>query len=764
MFSSPQPRVSLLSSCALLTVVMLATAGCSSRATRAQRSFQAGQRYLEQHKYSEAAIEFEKSLQRNPASVETRYQLALAYIDAVRFREAYRELDLIVQTNPGYVPARIAMAEVLLQVRENEKAREQAEAVQKIEPQNAHAQAILAKSYMAENDLPRAIAEWDKLKTLAPQAANVWTAAGVARVAAHQYPPAESDFRKAVELDPNSVDADRNLADLFQLTGRVPEAEKVIREGLSRQPKSLEFNLLLADFYYRQNRMTELDNLFSSMEQQLGEGQNLRGQIGDFWMWRDRLDRAVPEYEAQQAAHPGEWIDKKLITSYITLRRTADAARLNQKILAKDPHDLEARGFAGAVSYLQGDFTAATQQLQAVIKDEPNSVYAHYYLGLSWMALNNPGRAKDSFYECIRLDDTFPFPYLRLADLDLQRGDPSEAIEQLKKVFQLNPRSTDAYLLLGRAYIAKPDILSAKRILDVLQKLPNPPAEFYELSADAEALKNNDAAAGKYLTQALTSSKQPLATLSRYASFQARRGHAAAAIESIQQWIRTNPSSDAYDLLARLSVETRNWDAAEAAARRSLELNPQDVLPHMSLGQVFQARGNVSAALLEYDAAIKGSPRDVVAYLLAGDLSFNQGQYERAKSYYDAAKQHDPDSSNVNFALATWYAERGQNLDEALTIAQELKKETPADQNLSDTLGWIYYQKGFYSMALQQLEPAAAAVPDNPTFQYHLGMAYFQAGRQRDAKQALTRALKLGLNPSGPAAQAQQTLVRINNG
>lgn len=751
------------STVATLLLSVLVTTGCTSRVTRAQQHLESGKHYLQEQKYSEAAIEFERSLQRNPSD-EARYSLALAYIDLRRFPEAYRQLDTIIQSNPAYIPARIAEAELLVQARQTDQARQQVEAVQKLDPQNARAQVLLAKTFMAENNVPQAIQEWDKAKKLAPGLATVWTAAGVARVSVQQYATAEEDFRKALELDPNSVEGYRNLANLLQLTGRATDAEPLILSGIEKTRDKIGLQFLLAEYYFRQNRFSDVENVFAAIKQQGEKEPDLEAKIGDFWMWRDRLDLAIPAYETEQASHPGISIDKRLISSYITVHRVADASRLTQKLLKGTPGDAEGRAFAGALSYLNGNLDAARQELQAVIKDDPGSLFAHYYLGLSWMAGNQLAQAKEEFYDCAKLSTAFPHAYLRLGEIALQEGDANQAIEDGKNVLQQNPRSVEGYLVLGRAYLLKHDFRATSAALDYIDKLGIHSADFYELSAELNAAQNHKAASDDYLERALKTAPQPLGVLARYTSFQVNQGRAQRATESVQSWLAmTTPSPQLYDLLASLFVLQHDWDEAESASRKSLELNPRGSMPHLFLGKASESRGKIREALAEYDECIRQNPREITAYLRGGDLAFAEGQYERAKFYYEAAKQQDPDAPSVNGAIAKWYAGRGENLDVALSIAQELKKALPDDQNVSDTLGWIYYQKRLYSTALQQLEPAASALPSNAVLQYHLGMTYFQIGKNKEARGALTRALKLGLSPSDYANDAEQTLNRIKN-
>src|ERR1039458_559768 len=63
--------------------------------------------------------------------------------------------------------------------------------------------------------------------------------------------------------------------------------------------------------------------------------------------------------------------------------------------------------------------------------------------------------------------------------------------------------------------------------------------------------------------------------------------------------------------------------------------------------------------------------------------------------------------------------------------------------NTADTLGWAYYHQGAYSSAVDILQEAVNAQPDNPTFHYHLGMAYEKSNKYGMAKKQLEYTLKI---------------------
>ena len=113
--------------------------------------------------------------------------------------------------------------------------------------------------------------------------------------------------------------------------------------------------------------------------------------------------------------------------------------------------------------------------------------------------------------------------------------------------------------------------------------------------------------------------------------------------------------------------------------------------------------------------------------------------------------------------MAWLYSEHGNDIDRALGLAQTALERLPENPYVLDTLGWIYYKKGFYSKAIALLEQRSEKLSDNATVKYHLGMAYYKNGNTTFARRELQRALEL--DPTLiEANQAKETLDSLRKG
>jgi tetratricopeptide (TPR) repeat protein len=92
--------------------------------------------------------------------------------------------------------------------------------------------------------------------------------------------------------------------------------------------------------------------------------------------------------------------------------------------------------------------------------------------------------------------------------------------------------------------------------------------------------------------------------------------------------------------------------------------------------------------------------------------------------------------------------DHGGDLNTALSLAQTGRRGLPDVPASADTLGWAYYHQGVYNAAIDMLQQASKQDPKNPTYHYHLGMAYEKANNYAMAKKELGDTLQISPNYS----------------
>jgi TolB-like protein/Tfp pilus assembly protein PilF len=177
---------------------------------------------------------------------------------------------------------------------------------------------------------------------------------------------------------------------------------------------------------------------------------------------------------------------------------------------------------------------------------------------------------------------------------------------------------------------------------------------------------------------------------------------------------------------------------ADAAARKSLELDESLAEAHYALARNKLSNWDWAGAELEYKRALELSPSYARAHSGYGGFLSRMGRHDQAISEIKRARDLDPLSIN-------WSANLGYLLYFARQYSQavdQLKKTIELDKNFGfahSTLGYTYESLGRYNEAIAEFEEALRLNGDNTSDLCYLGHALAKAGRRSEAEAILKR-------------------------
>ena len=111
----------------------------------------------------------------------------------------------------------------------------------------------------------------------------------------------------------------------------------------------------------------------------------------------------------------------------------------------------------------------------------------------------------------------------------------------------------------------------------------------------------------------------------------------------------------------------------------------------------------------------------------AGDWPGARAALRRA---YTLAPQQPYVLNYLGYALLV----RNEEVGEAERLIREAHRLAPDNAAITDSLGWALYRKGQLAEAVPLLEQAAQAEPADVEINEHLGDVYFAAGRRVEAR------------------------------
>lgn len=116
---------------------------------------------------------------------------------------------------------------------------------------------------------------------------------------------------------------------------------------------------------------------------------------------------------------------------------------------------------------------------------------------------------------------------------------------------------------------------------------------------------------------------------------------------------------------------------------------------------------------------------------------------------FDRALELSPNQFQVLNYVGYSLVERGEQLQEALSMIQAAVAAQPQAGYIIDSLGWVQYRLGYYHDAVVQMERAVELMATDPIVNDHLGDVYWAVGRKTEARFQWRRALSFAAQGAG---------------
>jgi tetratricopeptide (TPR) repeat protein len=313
-----------------------------------------------------------------------------------------------------------------------------------------------------------------------------------------------------------------------------------------------------------------------------------------------------------------------------------------------------------------------------------------------------------------------------------------------EQIIKIAPQLSNGYSIRAAGEIGRKDLSAAEADLTkVLELAPNDAHGYISLARFRMAQKNLPAAE-KSFEDALQRDPAQVDALQGLAAIYFAQKKPERAMARVNEQLAKAPNSASlYGLKGSLQLQSKDTHGALASFNKAVELSGgKDLNLLLLLAQTQASVGSYDEASATFGSAAKAFPNNPRPLLLGAMLMDQRGNWQGAQKQYEAALAMSQDpvaANNLAFLLST----HGGNLDVALSWAQKARQWLPENPTTADTLGWIYYQKGLYNMAIPLLQEAADKDVNRPAYYYHLGLAQRRAGEKDKARASLTKALKL---------------------
>ncbi len=469
----------------------------------------------------------------------------------------------------------------------------------------------------------------------------------------------------------------------------------------------------------------------------------LRRELATLYLQNKEEERALAVIEELLAREPDDVKGLILFGGIKQMRKDHPAAiGAYEKVVRLDPAQERIFSLLAGMHLEAGNLAEAERVLNQLNERFPRSYAGHFLLGRLHLARENLAPAEKAFRRCAEIDPDNPDPLFELLKIYQQQKRRAEIEKVIQEILERDPDNVRAALEL--ALLLRSSGMKAEAEAALLRLGERSRAEFevilHLVQGYVEPKRTEEAL---YLIGGMLKAAPESPDLNYLRGFALFTGKQYA--EALDGFRKVTPESrfyqDAIVHTAFILQEQGKTEEAVQELKAAIGRYPSNPELLYYLGTVYEEAGRLDEAVSVLKQAIEKAPENANFVFRLGVVYDKQKDKQASIEAMRRVIALDPKHANALNYLGYTYAEMGQNLDEAERLILEALRHKPNDGYITDSLGWVYYQKGDYRRALDHLKKAHELVPDDPTIMEHVGDAYLKLNDPVNALKFYQRAL-----------------------
>jgi len=551
-------------------------------------------------------------------------------------------------------------------------------------------------------------------------------------------------YERAAALDPKSAEVRAELAGLYARQNRPKEAVAAAEGALRVDPDNGEAHWVLGTVLAGQVRGREGEATAGArdeMARAVGHLEKARAArpydvslvltLGRLYLRQPAYDRAAATLEALRQQEPGlpeaGWL---LAQAYQGQGRRADAIHVLDETLAVQPDFYRGLLLLADLYEQERQWKRAAETYALAAAQNPRFAELRIRQASALLNASEPAAARDVLRDAVKQSPTDGALLFMLSEAEREAGDLAGAESAARRLVALEPNQLRGALALAQVFEERHESRQVVATLEpVAQKAAPGPGQptrqfatvlahlgfaYQELGEHARAVASferakavspTDAGLDVYVAQAYLAAGQPERAITLAAALRANKPDDLRAVRiEAQALVKTGRAADAVQLL-------------EAWVRRS----PGELDGHLTWAQALADAKRLDEALRVLDGADARFERPVlVAFQRGAILEQAKRGDDAERALREAIGRDAAHGPSLNY-LGYMFADRGERLDEAISLLERALATDPHNPSYLDSLGWAWFKRGDLDKARPPLARAADLLPVNSVVQDHHG-------------------------------------------
>ncbi len=321
------------------------------------------------------------------------------------------------------------------------------------------------------------------------------------------------------------------------------------------------------------------------------------------------------------------------------------------------------------------------------------------------------------------------------------------ALTDLQRVLEIDDKSWDAYLLIGRLQsMPLGDPTAARR---ALSKVVDAAADEVtpEQQSQALALRGGVQRDVEKRLQDFDRAIELQPVNPEYLRLRAQHLYGKEefekALADIDRALELEPEhAGTHELRGMVLLGLKRQDEALASFDRATELVPEAALPYQHRGELYRQKGDLNKALEQLTKALDLAPNNVPTLLVRAGVHFELKQFDKALEDVEQAIRAQPQIAIAHLMRAEILAAT-DHLDQAIKHLEEITQLAPGQAQILGPLGTYYLIDNRPRKAIEVFDQAIELNPEDARSLRFRGDAYLNIGKHQEAAADFARAVEL---------------------
>lgn len=652
---------------------------------------------------------------------------AEAYFSQGQYRAAMIETRNVIQTDPESPAGYLLLAKTFNTLGQSESALQQLN--QKPFPDNAEYWFELIRAYIGKAKYQSALKTLKQHEELLSSANEFqfYTYRGNALRGLQRHDEAIESYLQANAIEAENIQTLASLAESYSALNQNHKAFEILQKMEAISPGASETLMFKAGLAIRDGNLDEGESLltdalasFPSTDIMTPQKAQVLGALASILTKQGRSSEAMIYTRLLADAFPEAQLIQNKFNDAVELFRDSkhkEAQKLLEEILEMTPNFDGANQLLGIIKYTQGNYEEADKYFSGNVDPETSTSTPLQLYALTNLKMNRPDQVLDMLKDTIA-DTKDPEILAIYGTAALQAGSVDKGLNTFEKALQLDPKNIKILLTLAyiensrhqqdaalnhleNAYKYHPQSFAAQRSL-VVQYLS------LKKNSEASALVNDllKRYSDDYKSYILAGDHaRLLGDNSKALAFYKQAGELAP--ENEQPLVSQG----------NIYVADLQWDAAQDAFNKALQLNPTNTLVHQNYLRAADARSEVDSAINELTALAAEDTENLAdIYISISRYFAAKNDIEKARQYL-AKASHDASAVEIN-KLKSFIAYRegatalsNRDFEKARSSALEGLSLNPNSSQMQIMLAETELQSGKLNEAEKIIQQVKAANP-----------------------------------------------------